>query len=348
MKKWVSSFCVVLLLVMGVVAYKFSGWPVKATNDEKKEIAEKTNENEFASQMISISNNYYNKMKINGDTIYYCSDKGLNKYNINTAEEEHISDENYLLGDVALGKLYMLQLPPNESDENGEIVALNLTTNELVEMAIIANNVWNYNPPYLSDKGTLYCEEYVGYKSTCHCYEIGEEELNEIESNEDIYNTFDFVMPGTLNSCSKYNAFAIRDSSDGQLKIVEESGTLLAHISDTYIDYMFTPKGVVYTEEDKKIHLVTILDKENNQDTILYSGEDGFINYMTNDENGIYGFIVQDENDESVDIVKLDWNGSLSVLATEEGRLEDVVGSKLSAFGDITAYLWNGEIKIIK
>ena len=111
---------------------------------------------------------------------------------------------------------------------------------------------------------------------------------------------------------------------------------------------MFTPKGVVYTEEDKKIHLVTILDKENNQDTILYSGEDGFINYMTNDENGIYGFIVQDENDESVDIVKLDWNGSLSVLATEEGRLEDVVGSKLSAFGDITAYLWNGEIKIIK
>lgn len=155
-------------------------------------------------------------------------------------------------------------------------------------------------------------------------------------------------MPGTLNSCSKYNAFAIRDSSDGQLKIVEESGTLLAHISDTYIDYMYTPKGIVYTDEDKKIHLVTILDKENNQDTILYSGESGFINYMTNDENGIYGFIVQDENGESIDIVRLDWNGSPSVLATEEGMLEDVGGSKLSAFGDITAYLWNGDLKVIK
>ena len=105
MKKWVSSFGVVLLLVIvtGVVAYKFSGWPVKATNDEKKETTEKTNENDFASKIISISNNYYNKMKINGDTIYYCSNKGLNKYNINTAKEEHISDENYLLGDVALG-----------------------------------------------------------------------------------------------------------------------------------------------------------------------------------------------------------------------------------------------------
>lgn len=37
----------------------------------------------------------------------------------------------------------------------------------------------------------------------------------------------------------------------------------------------------------------------------------------------------------------------LKKLCKEE-TMDDIVNSKLSALGDVTAYLWNGKIKIIK
>lgn len=358
MKKYVVSVAVIATIIGGYIAY--TQFDLQNVVSQKEKILGKdvsaivnvSSNDDISDERINSTsiyrNNYYNKMKIANGWVYYCDGELLRKYSLESGEDVKIAEGDFWLGEMTDQKLYMLSMPllSTKEKETADIMCLELESDEINKLYTIEENIWGYCPPFIDDNNLLFCEEFWGEQATCHFYKEAEENgLQEVNGDTSIYSKeATSVREGTGNSLLNYDTYSCLNTSTHKLELNDSNGVLLAEIDADIIDSMFTPKGFVYTDKDMNIHLVTIYDKSNVQDTIIYRYDGTFVNYATSDENGIYGYITSNQD---VQVIQLDWTGKMSILSHEIGDKNDIARADLSAFGGVIAYCWNDEMRLI-